>query len=430
MTGEVFQVGGADLAPIEETKPVKEVAKGGKLSIKYTPLLGPTTPKPVLPPAPSTKVEWGQTVTYTSAGGATKPPAISGGSFDGKDQDEWSTLTWDQKRYIYSLLQLGRAIVMGPAASLRGAPGDSLVKSAKDTVWLMFPANGPDFTLPEKSFWGKFRSTFSLAAHEVHKRAATSVSAGGGVKGAALVSEFGMVEESTQHEQKSKLYNSQLFCKPVITLKVDVERDVKASEEFTEAIRETLDAAIEDIYPERTRYIRLLKVLGKYGHYLPVEFELGGAMGFAEIIEVDKNQTTTMKSFSSKGKVEATVKGVEVNTGFAREDSQQDKREFQEEKTTADYFMIGGDPSTYDTAKPGEWLKSLKKHTYWRVIGYEKSTPTIRFLRPDLLTRCIALLKKYAADPETARYTVLDMMQYALANQATLAPVPGHDIYD
>ncbi len=436
MAGEVFQVAGSDLT--DETKRVKEIAKDGKLSIKYTPILGPVVPKSTLPPAPSTKVEWGQTVTYTKAGGANPAPTIKSSTFDGKDSDEWPMLTWEQKRYVFSLLQLGRAIVLGPTQALKGAPGDSLVKSSKNTIWLKFPTDGPDFTMPEKSFWGNFKSTFSLAVHEVHKRAATSVSGGGGVKGAALVSEFGMVEESTEHEQRTKLYNSQLFCKPVVSLFIQVEHDragrrpsdVEASEEFTEEIRATIEAEINDIYPDRTRYIRLLRILGKYGHYLPVEFDLGGAMGFVETIETDKQMKTTMRSFTEKGKAEATIKGVELSTGFAREDSEQDTREFQNEATTSQPFMIGGDAATFDSASPGEWLKSLKKHTYWKVIRYGNSVPTIRFLEPVLLKKCVALLKEYASDAQTAGYTSMDMMRYTLAAQSALPQDAKDDFYD
>jgi hypothetical protein len=414
---DLFMVEAGVLAKGEEAKKkVSEAAKANVLTIKYERTLGPIDPKPILPPSPSPKIDWGQPVKYTEMGGANPPPKVTGNTFDGKLEDSWPALTWDQKRYIYHLRTLGRAVVTPTAAKLSQISKDELPRSFMCAVELRFPADGPDFTVPDRSFWSEFKSTFSLQVHEMRKRAATGVSFGGGVKGAALTSEIGVTDETVDHALKKTLYMSQMFCKPVVTLMTDIQRDVKPSPQFTAAIKE----AVKDSLAERERYFRLLAVLTNWGQNIPTEFDLGGAIFFEETAKVDRNKVVKMHSFSAKGKAEATVKGVELNTGFTREESQQNENESQLEETAQNVSVIGGDPSAFNKENPAEWLKSLKMHAYWRVIRYGSFVPTIRFLEEGLRSECLALIKRYAADKDTATYTALDMMRYALMTEAAL----------
>jgi len=422
---DIFVIDGADLRTAGERDVLIKILKDNTLNVKYSSTLSGPIPKPTVPTMPYPKVEWSQAVTYQQ-GGAIAPPVIKGGTFDNKDEDKWPNLTTEQKRSIYNMLQLGRAMIVGTSDALtNGEPGE-IPRSYRSAVLLMFPEernHEPLFVAPNRGFTSKFLSTFSLTAHELHKRAVSTAKAGAGVKGAAFTSEVNVASESTEHQLQSRLYMSQMFVKPVVKLKTDVKTDVKPNPEFSLAIWRALYESGQGIH----RYVKLLEVLKEFGHFLPTEFQLGGAAFFEERAMVDKRKDIKMNSFSTKSGLEGTIKGVELSAGVGHEQAQKNENEDQLEERTTETFVIGGDAGTVAKDSYSEWLKSLKSHTYWKVIKYDAFVPTIRFLDPRLLAPCLAVLKEYAKDPLTAQHTCIDMMDYALLAEAAL---PGNDLYD
>ena len=62
----------------------------------------------------------------------------------------------------------------------------------------------------------------------------------------------------------------------------------------------------------------------------------------------------------------------------------------------------------------------MRYSRYWAVIDYSDLMPTIRYLPPDLLRRCLDLIKLHWADPQTEERTTLNMLEYATIAESQL----------
>jgi hypothetical protein len=414
---------------------VAKAAVDNKIIVKPAqPLLGGTVPSPSvsLPDTTKNLRDWSQTISY---GTLEYPvPAKFTGRAPGKDdpEDKWSALKDNEKQYIFSVRQLGKAIVFPKAVRDGGVFSADLTKADSKAVSISIAQ--PGVKEQNLSVLSSFLMTYSQTVHELRKRAATNVSASVGAKGVAVKGGFTTSNMEINQADRTNVYMLQLIYKPAVELYFDEDKDIVATEAFTNAIRAEMDRSVtNDPFPSRTRYYGILRVLDKYGHFIPTRFMLGGAFIIEEVKTVDKAGKIDEQSTSFSGGVAAEIKGVEAAVGAGNTEEIKRLTTSLSTKQSIKISAIGGDTGAFSSSDPSSWLQSIRYSRYWAVIDYSDLVPTIRYLPPDLLRQCLGIIKAHWADPQTEERTSLNMLEYAtLAESAWMKSQErddAHEIY-
>jgi hypothetical protein len=434
---DVFMAGSAELP--RDPPPTYTVSQAltdkNILTIKDAPIVGPATPTVNLPQM--TKGEWAHSVNYGSGPGTLPTPPKFAGTVQTGKEDRWEALTTEEKRYVFSVNQLGRSIVIPKAGVLDSQNKEHVTKpltKADDlAVWItpydqQTQKTEPGANEPQIKLESSFLVTFSQTVQQLRKRGATTASASFGAKGIAVKGEFTSAYEETRETDRSTVYMTQLLYKPAIELFFR-EGDIGATDQFTKAITEAvyLQAASSDPCPTRTRYNAILSALNQYGHFIPTRFVLGGACVVEEVRSVDKNATIDEKSISFSTGIEAEIKGVKAGISAGNSSALKDSWSKLDQRQAVTTTVLGGDTGSVSPENPSPWLSSLRMCNNWSVIEYSELEPTIRYLKTDLLRGCLAVIKLHWADPGTQDKTALNMLDYANLAEATLlaAEKPG-----
>jgi MAC/Perforin domain len=397
---------------------VKKTIKQGGVEFGTAPEIKPTAP--TLPDW-SEKIEWGSPQYPT-------PTKFAGKAPDPKDPEhKWSTLTEDEKRYVFSRKQLGSAIIFSKTV------GSELDRASSSYKAVTINVAEPGVTEQQLNAKSSFQMTYSQMVHELRKRGMTSASASVGAKGVAVKGGFSTSNVEFSQADRTNAYMSQLVYKPAVKLDFKSEH-IQATEAFKNAIKAAVEQTNrDDPYPSRTRYYALLDVLKKYGHFIPTEFMLGGAFVIEEVKSVDKAAKIDEQSTSFSAGVGAEVNGVTAAVEAGNTTELKRRTTSLATKQSVTISQIGGDTGAFSSDDPSPWLQSLRYSPNWSVIEYSGLTPTIQYLPPDLLRECLALIKAHWADPETEGMTALNMLEYAtLAESARIkseAPDVLHEIY-
>jgi hypothetical protein len=426
---DVFVVGTGDLSPADEsTTTIKKAVPtpANILAIKYTPaesIFGKTVPK-VESKAPPIK-DWAHTISYgtlpTDLPVPVKfsPSTTLKAGVSGADE-KWDDLSTEYKRYVVSRNQLGKSIAILPDADQ-----DVVKRADYYAVWLVPKLRQgkqePGATAPGVRMRSSFMSTYSQAINQMRKRGATTASASLGAKGIAMKTEFTSAQEETRETDRSTLYTTQLVYAPRIQLFFTEDEDIVPTDEFTHAIEEAVTQNVpNDPKPTKTRYIEILKELKKYGHFIPLRFDIGGACAIEEQRVIEKSAAIDEPSMSFSAGVEAEVKGVQAGISGGKSDSLKNSLTKLDSMKSVTYTVLGGDTGTASPENPSPWLTSLRSSQNWGLINYSDLVPTIIFLGPNLLRECLGLIKLHWADEDTRFYTALNMLEYATIAEARL----------
>lgn len=420
---DVFVVGSGELSQAQEATYTvgKAVSDKNILTIKDTPrtsIFGDKVPTVELKGPPAK--DWSHEIKYGEPKEPPKPAKFEP-STQTTAEDKWTELSTAEKRYVFSVNQLGKSIVIPRAIDGKNRYLD---RADYHAVWiepkLRQGKQEPGATMPQLKFRSTFFTTFSETVQQMRKRGATTASASLGAKGIAVKSEFSSASEETRETGRSALYMTQLFYKPVVELFYDDE-DIEATEEFTQAIGEAVNRSVaRDPHPTKTRYRELLQALTRYGHFIPKRFVLGGAAVVEEVREIDRSAAIDETSMSFSAGVQAEVKGVEAGVSGGQSNALKQSLTNLQSMTSVEYTVLGGDTGTVSPENPSPWLTSLRSCKNWGVVDYGDLAPTILYLAPNLLRECLALIKLHWADPDTADYTALDMREYATLAEAKL----------
>jgi hypothetical protein len=424
---DVFVVGTGDLSPADEnTTTIKKAVPTATnvLAIKYTPaesILGSSVPQ-VQAKAPPLK-DWAHIISYGTAPTDVPVPAkFAPSTTQTGAEEKWDDLTPEYKRFVVSRNQLGKSITIRPAA---GQDSDNLTRSDLNAVWLVPKLRQgkqePGATAPGVRMVSKFMTTYSHTVQQMRKRGATSASASLGAKGIAMKSEFTSAREETRETDRSTLYMTQLVYAPKIQLFFIEDEDIIPTDEFTHAIEVAVTKNVpNDPHPTKTRYIGILEVLTKYGHFVPTRFDIGGACAVEEKRVIEKSAAIDERSMSFSTGVEAEVKGVQAGISGGKSDSLKDSLSQLDSMKSVTYTVLGGEARMATPDNPSPWLSSLSSSMNWGVINYADLVPTIRFLGPDLLRECLGLIKLHWSDEDTTQHTALNMLEYATEAEAPL----------
>ena len=440
---DVFVVGQGDLSAADENKTTirSAVDANNVLKIKYTPatsVFGGTVPKVDLKAVP--QKDWAHVITYgTGPTDMPLPPKFSPGTTLTGDDEKWDDLSTEYKRFVVSRNQLGKSITILPAINQNS---QQLSRADYFAVWLVPKLRQgkqePGATAPGVRMVSSFMSTFSQTVQQLRKRGATTASASLGAKGIAVKSEFTSAQEETRETDRSALYMTQLVYAPKIQLFFKEDEDIIPTDEFTHEIEVAVTQNVpNDPHPTKTRYIEILKVLKSYGHFVPTRFDIGGACTVEEVRAIEKSAAIDEKSMSFSAGVEAEIKGVQAGISGGKSEGLKESLTKLDSMKSVTYTVLGGDIGTVSPDNPSPWLSSLRSSKNWGVIDYTDLVPTIRFLGPNLLRECLALIKLHWADPDTTQHTALNMLEYATVTEASLmatdlknrATDPEHNLY-
>jgi hypothetical protein len=400
------------------------------LTIKDAPVFTGDTPTVTLPKFAGG--EWAHSINYGTGPTNVPVPPKFVGVIPTTKEDRWEALTAEEKRYVFSINQLGRSIVI-PASGVESQNQKYLTKANALAVWItpydeQTKKAEPGANEPQSKLESSFLVTYSQTVQQLRKRGATTAAASFGAKGIALKAELTSAYEETRETDRSELYMTQLLYKPAIELFFR-DGDINATDEFTKAIGEAvyLKVSSSDPYPTRTRYYAILSALNNYGHFIPTRFVLGGACAVEEVRTVDKSATIDEKSFSFSTGVAAEIKGVQA--GISGGDSKALKESWSklDQRQAIKTTVLGGDTGSVSTENPSPWLASLRLCNNWGVIEYQDLEPTIRYLKPDLLRECVAICKMHWADPGTNQRTALNMLEYANSAESRLLATENSD---
>jgi MAC/Perforin domain len=435
VASDIFLVGGADVKDEQAGKiSVAQAAdKDNKIMIKAGgPVLG-NDPVTVSPTDPTKNLrDWSQTISYGTPE-YPLPTKFAGKAPTREDpEDKWSALKDNEKQYVFSVRQLGSAIVF-PKAAVDGEKLSAELTKA-DARAVSISVAQPGVKEQNLTAQSSFLMTYSQVVHELRKRSATNVSASVGAKGAAVKGGFTTSNMEINQTDRSKIYMTQLIYKPAVQLYFDENKDIVATDAFKAAIKLAVDQSVaDDPFTSRTRYYEILSVLAKYGHFVPTRFMLGGAFIIEEVAEVTKTGNISEQSTSFSGGVEATIKGVTTAVEFGNTEEVKKLTTNLSKQQSIKISAIGGDTGAFSSNDPGPWLQSIRYSRYWAVIDYSDLTPTIRYLPPDLLRQCLDLIKLHWADPQTEERTTLNMLEYATIAESKLiaseAPNDARKIY-
>lgn len=379
---------------------------------------GPVT---VTPSAPGKDVlrDWGQNISYGTPEYPIPAKFTGKAPGAGDPEDKWSALKDNEKQYVFSVRQLGRAIVFPRAGEDAGAAGAELTKA--DAKAVMIQVAEPGVKEQNLTAQSSFQMTYSQTVHDLRKRAATNVSTSVGAKGIAVKGGFTTSNMEVNQSDRSKVYMSQLVYKPAVELYFDEDNDIRATDAFTNAIKAAVHQSADgDPYPGRTRYYAILSVLGKYGHFIPTRFMLGGAFIIEEVKEIDKSGKIDEQSTSFSAGIAAEIKGVTAAVEAGNTQEVKNLTSTLATKQSVKISAIGGDTGAFSSNDPAPWLQSVRYSRYWAVIDYSDLVPTIRYLPPDLLRQCLALIGTHWADPQTEERTTLNMLEYATVAESKL----------
>jgi hypothetical protein len=394
----------ADAAKEKDTITVKMVKKGG-IEWGTAPGVGGGT-GPKLP-------DWSETIQWDTPQYPTPTKFKGVAPTDPKaPEHKWSTLTEDDRLYVFTRKQLGSAIVFSKEV------GSELDKASSNYKAVSINVAQPGVREQQLNARSSFLMTYSQTAHELRRRGMTSVSASVGAKGVAVKGGFSTSNAELSQTDRTNIYTSQLLYKPVVKLDFTDEQ-IKATESFTNAITKALNLNVpDDPYPGRTRYYAILEVLGNYGHFIPKAFMLGGALFVEEKKTVDKTAKIDEQSTSFSAGVGAAVNGVTAALEAGNTQELKSKKTSLKVTHGIDVTAIGGDTGAFSNDDPSTWLQSLRWSPNWSVIEYSDLAPTIQYLPADLLRACLGLIKAYWADPQTEERTVLNMLEYATAAES------------
>jgi hypothetical protein len=438
-SSDIFVVSGADVKDEQAGAiTVGKAAADNKIVIKVgQPILGPG-PVTVGPGDPTKNLRsWDQEIKY----GTPEYPAPN--KFSGKaptkedPEDKWSALKENEKMWVFSVRQLGRSVLF-PKLTLPKPldPGETSGPSLKkaDLKAVRIQVADPGVTEQNLTAQSSFQMTYSQTVHELRKRAVTNVSASVGAKGVAVKGGFSTSNVEIDQSDRTNVYMSQLIYKPAVELFFDEDNDIRATDAFSNAIKAAVNQSTpSDPYPSRTRYYAILRELDRYGHFIPTRFMLGGAFFIEEVKAVDKSGKIDEQSTSFSGGIGAEIKG--VTAAVEAGNTQEVKRLTTSlaAKASVKISAIGGDTGAFSTSDPGPWMQSVRYSRYWAVIDYSDLVPTIRYLEPDLLRQCLALIRAHWADPQTEERTTLNMLEYATIAEAKQmkpkAPDAAHEFY-
>lgn len=381
-------------------------------------ILGPG-PVTVNPSAPGKDIlrDWGQDISYGTPE-YPKPAKFSNAPGPGDPEDKWSALKDNEKQYIFSVRQLGRAIVFPKSIGDLMKSGDELQKASAKAV--MIQVAEPGVKEQNLTVQSSFQMTYSQMVHELRKRAATNVSTSVGAKGIAVKGGFTTSNMEINQSDRTHVYMSQLIYKPAVELYFDEDKDIRATDAFTDAIKAAVDQSVAgDPYPSRTRYYAILSVLDKYGHFIPTRFMLGGAFIIVEKKAIDKTGKIDEQSTSFSAGIAAEIKGVTAAIEAGNTKEVKNLTTTLATKQSIEISVIGGTTGS-SSDDPAPWLQSVRYSPYWAVIKYSDLVPTIRFLPPALLRQCLSLIGSHWADPQTEERTTLNMLEYATVAESKL----------
>lgn len=433
---DTFTVGGADISDEQADKISvgKAADKDNKIVIKVgQPILG-TTVVTVNPSDPTKGLrDWNQAINYGTQEFPV-PTKFAGKAVGTKSdaEDKWSALKDNEKQYVFSVRQLARAIVFSKSTAHGGISGAELTKADNKAVSICVAQ--PGVKEQNLSAQSSFLMTYSQTVHELRKRAVTNVSASVGAKGVAVKGGFSTSNMEINNTDRSTLYMSQLIYKPAVELYFDPDNDVLATDAFINDIKKAMDKHTDgDPFPGRTRYYELLRVLDKYGHFLPTRFMLGGALVIEEVKEAAEAGRVDERGTSFSSGVGAEIQGVTAAVEAGNTQEVKTLTTNLASKQSIKISAIGGDTGTFSNNDPSNWLSSLRFSGNWAVIDYADLMPTIRYLPKDLLRGCLGLIKAHWADPQTEERTTLNMLEYATLAEsswmnAQLVDAP-HEIY-
>ncbi|RRH93907.1 hypothetical protein EH240_28590 [Mesorhizobium tamadayense] len=420
---DIFVVGGADVKDEQAgTITVGKAADGdNKIVVKAgEAILGPGTVT-VNPSSPGKDLlrDWGQNISY---GSPEYPiPAKFSGKAPAKEdpEDKWSALKDNEKQYVFAVRQLGRAIVFPKAVRDAGTSGAELKKA--DSKAVMIQVAEPGAKEQDLTAQSSFQMTYSQTVHDLRKRAATNVSTSVGAKGIAVKGGFTTSNMEINQSDRTNVYMSQLIYKPAVELYFDEDKDVRATDAFTNAIKAAVDqSAAGDPYPSRTRYYAILSALDKYGHFVPTRFMLGGAFIIEEVKAIDKTGKIDEQSTSFSAGIAAEIQGVTAAVEAGNTQEVKNLTSTLATRQSIKISAIGGDTGAFSSNDPGPWLQSIRYSRYWAVVTYSDLVPTIRYLPPDLLRQCLGLIGSHWADPQTEERTTLNMLEYATIAESKL----------
>jgi hypothetical protein len=433
---DIFLMGGADVKDEQAGKitVAQAAGKDNKIEVKAgEPILG-KDPVVVNPKDPTTNLrDWSQTISYGTPEYPT-PTKFSGKApTAGDPEDKWSALKDNEKQFVFSVRQLGRAIVFAKGTvDGGGKSGAELTKADSKAVSISVAQPGvKEQNLTAQS---SFLMTYSQTVHELRKRSATNVSASVGAKGVAVKGGFTTSNMEINQSDRANIYMTQLIYKPAVELYFDEDNDIVTTDAFKSAITAAVNRSVtDDPFPSRTRYYETLRVLGKYGHFVPTRFMLGGAFIIEEVTEVGKTGKISEQSTSFSAGVAAEIKGVTAAVEAGNTEEVKKITTNLSKQQSIKISAIGGDTGAFSNTDPGPWLQSVRYSRYWAVIDYSDLVPTIRYLPPDLLRRCLDLIKLHWADPQTEERTTLNMLDYATIAESKLisseASTDAHEVY-
>jgi hypothetical protein len=365
-----------------------------------------TTPTGVQTPSLSTtKVDW------ALKGDTTTPDLLSdlNRNFATKSSTEavkvYSLLEPATQRAIFRVLQLHRGLRIVPNLDKYGEMPKSFYNAIK-----VIPENGEvryaTFNMP---LFDDVEKTASRELHEVAKKGVKAGEASAGAFGVAVTSKASQSKESLSIRDQTKIYMLARYRIPKVGLKLD-PKDISATDEFESEVR----AAVMNTKSSFEQYQDLFNLLDKYGHFILTECTVGGQI----VGETSKIVTTTQEleseatSFGVAFKADVvTPKGkFEGGAGYSQEDDKSEKkvRNFSMGKITT--HVWGGNPAT--TGSVADWVLSLNDPTSWAVIEYNELTPVIAYLKPDLRSKCVGLIRQHASSTWTQEKTLLDTNAY------------------
>lgn len=321
----------------------------------------------------------------------------------------YTFLTLEQKKQLFLGLRLGTGFIFSPESIQELDQG--LKKSFSQAVYYL-PTN-PDGSESEpiaEIIDPAVTETYLSYSKEIHQYKFHGVYA---LKGDVKVAGQGFamsvkadIGEATLTENV-RVFLMKKYRIPKVKLTMQQEM-MTASDSFVADVKLALRKN-----STQAQYLALLDILNKYGHYIPLTYNIGGALIYTDekIIDSKISASELDVKYSLAVNAKFSIEGipVDISSGTGGETNLQQKDEIAQYERSIQKFVIGGDPAQNYSA----WVASLGPTSTWRILEYDDFTPTIHYLPKELREQVVVVIDEYGfRTADTVAKTVLDMKSY------------------
>ena len=223
--------------------------------------------------------------------------------------------------------------------------------------------------------------------------------------------EYSKETETLSYKEKTNTY----FLSDCVIARVGYcldAADIKPNKEFVAAIEEVVGDKRSATTLEK--YLDLLGVLEKYGHFVLTECTVGGKLMVEKetMISNDQEAEQQRESFGAAVNADVTTQYGKFSGGGGYSQTDEEAKNHINKLAIGKFTTTvwGGMPALTGTI--ANWVESVNNPLTWAVVSYDQLTPTICYLPKPLRNRCMGLIDQHFLHEETRKRTVLDMNAY------------------